>query len=83
MTTMAIWIFSQRGNRVEMYRNNSDGIFSDVSDQTFIPSERPGARDAGFGDFDDDGDIDLLITNDGSGCTLYTNLRQGKAAGVD
>ena len=66
------------GNRVEMYRNNGDGVFSDVSDQTFIPSERPSARDAGLGDFDDDGDIDLLIVNDGGGCTLYTNLRQGK-----
>ena len=66
------------GNRVEMYRNNGDGVFSNVSNQPFIPSERPGARDAGLGDFDDDGDIDLLITNDGSGCTLYTNLRQGK-----
>ena len=66
------------GNRVEMYRNNGDGIFSDVSDQTFIPSERPGARDAELGDFDDDGDIDLLIVNDRKGCTLYTNLRQGK-----
>ena len=32
------------GNRVEMYRNNGDGIFSDVSDQTFIPSERPSAQ---------------------------------------
>ena len=65
-------------NRTEMYRNNGDGVFSDVGDQTFIPSERPGARDAGLSDFDDDGDIDLLIVNDGKGCTLYTNLRQGK-----
>ena len=65
-------------DRVKMYRNNGDGILSNVSDQTFVPSERSGARDAGFGDFDDDGDIDLLIVNDGSGCTLYTNLRQGK-----
>ena len=65
-------------NRVEMYRNSRDGVFSDVGDQTFIPSERSGARDAGLGDFDDDGDIDLLIVNDGKGCTLYTNLRQGK-----
>ncbi len=65
-------------DQVEMYRNNGDGVFSDVGDQTFIPSERSSARDAALGDFDDDGDIDLLIVNDGSGCTLYTNLRQGK-----
>ena len=65
-------------DRVEMYRNNGDGVFSDVSDQTFIPPERSGARDAALGDFDDDGDIDLFIVNNGQGCTLYTNLRQGK-----
>ena len=65
-------------DQVEMYRNNGDGVLSDVSDQTFIPSERPSAWDVALGDFDDDGDIDLLIVNDGKGCTLYTNLRQGK-----
>lgn len=65
-------------DQVEMYRNNGDGVLSDVGDQTFIPSERPSTRDAALGDFDDDGDIDLLIVNDGKGCTLYTNLRQGK-----
>ena len=65
-------------NQVEMYRNSGDGVLSDVGDQIFIPSERPSARDAALGDFDDDGDIDLLIVNDGRGCTLYTNLRQGK-----
>ena len=66
------------GNRVEMYRNSADGAFSDVSDQTFIPSKQPGARDAALADFDDDGDIDLFIVNDATGCTLFTNLRQGK-----
>ena len=70
------------GNRVEMYRNNGDGVFNDVSDQTFIPTERPSARDAGFGDLDDDGDIDLLIVNEEKGCRLYTNLRQGKMAAL-
>ncbi len=69
-------------DRVEMYRNNADGVFSDVGDQTFLPPERPGARDAALGDFDDDGDIDLLIVNDREGCTLYTNLRQGKMAAL-
>lgn len=66
------------GNRVAMYRNNADGVFSDVSDQTFIPSEQPSAREVALADFDDDGDIDLFIVNDGMGSTLFTNLRQGK-----
>ena len=66
------------GARVEMYRNSGDGVFSDVSDQTFIPSKQPGAQDAALADFDDDGDIDLFIVNDVTGCTLFTNLRQGK-----
>jgi tetratricopeptide (TPR) repeat protein len=66
------------GDRVKMYRNNADGVFSDVSDQTFLPSESPSVRDAGLADFDDDGDIDLFIVNDAMGCTLFTNLRQGK-----
>ena len=70
-------LFTTAG-RMEMYRNNADGVFSDVGDQTFNPSEHPDARDAALGDFDDDGDMDLFIVNDGDGCALYTNLRQGK-----
>ncbi len=69
-------------HRLKMYRSNAEGVFSDVSDQTFIPPKRPGARDAALGDFDDDGDTDLLIANDDNGCTLYTNLRQGKLAAL-
>ena len=70
------------GDRVKMYRNNADGVFSDVSDQTFIPSEPLGARAAALADFDDDGDIDLFTVNDTIGCTLFTNLRQGKMQAV-
>ena len=70
------------GDRVEMDRNNSDGTFSDVGDQTFLPSDRPGARGAAFGDFDDDGDTDIFVINDQTGCTLYTNLRQGRMQSI-
>ncbi|MBI1928974.1 VCBS repeat-containing protein, partial [Candidatus Poribacteria bacterium] len=41
-----------------------------------------GASDAVFGDFDDDGDIDLFVINSKNGCTLYTNLRQGKMQAI-
>ena len=75
-------LFLANRDRVEMYRNNADGTFSDVGDQTFLPSNRPGAINAAFGDFDDDGDIDLFVVNRGSGCTLYTNLRQGRMRAI-
>ena len=35
-----------------------------------------------FGDFDDDGDIDLIIVHGKAGCTLYDNQRQGRMKAV-
>ena len=69
-----------RGVTVE--RNNGDGEFTDVTDQTFVPSEPPYGVDAGFGDFDDDGDIDLVIVHSTAGCTIYDNQRQGRMKAV-
>lgn len=65
-----------------MHRNNSDGSFTDVTLQTFLPPETQGGLDAAFGDFDDDGDVDIFAVNGASGTTLYTNLRQGKLRAV-
>ena len=61
-----------------LYRNNGDGTFTDVS-------ERAGVADArglyGFGaawfDFDDDGRLDLLVTNDSTPNYLYHNKGDG------
>lgn len=63
-------------------RNNGDGSFTDVTHQTFLPPVPQGGLDVSFGDFDDDGDVDVLVVNRGSGCTLYSNLRQGKMRAV-
>ena len=65
-----------------MQRNNGDGSFTDVTHQTFLPSEPQSGLDAAFGDFDDDGDVDVIVVNRATGCTLYTNLRQGKMRAV-
>ena len=34
-----------------------------------------------FGDYDDDGDIDLALANDTAPVSLYTNLERGKIQG--
>jgi enediyne biosynthesis protein E4 len=69
-----------------LYRNNGDGTFTDVT-------ERAGVGDRGmgmgcvFGDYDNDGDLDLYITNYGAN-VLYQNRGNGtftdvtKQAGV-
>ena len=63
---------------IDVHRNNADNTFTDVTHQTFLPSEPLTGIDAAFGDFDDDGDIDLFIVNSTAGCTLYDNQRQGR-----
>jgi hypothetical protein len=60
-----------------MFRNNGDGTFVDNTEKSGISVKDTGSRDAAFGDFDDDGDIDFLVVSENSGVTLYSNQRQG------
>jgi len=62
----------------QLFRNNTDGTYSELSSQTGLAGGNYKSRDACFGDFDDDGDIDLFVVNEDAGNTLYTNLRGGK-----
>ena len=81
-------LFSGR-SATTMYRNNGDGTFTDVGEQTFVTTDI-GDVSAGQGfptealsaDFDDDGDIDIFVTHSETGCTLYDNLRQGRLRAV-
>ena len=60
-----------------LYRNNLDGSFTEIAEQAGLngPPEN-NIYDIDFGDFDDDGDLDLLLSGT-HGITLYTNSRQG------
>ncbi|MBI2150146.1 MAG: CRTAC1 family protein [Acidobacteria bacterium] len=58
----------------ELYRNLGNGRFGEISGRVagdlFTP--RP-ARGAAFGDYDNDGDIDVLVVNSNSRPSLYQN----------
>ena len=57
-----------------LYRNNGDGTFSDVSEMTGITAlpTRVG-RGATFGDYDNDGDVDIFIVNNHAAPILLRN----------
>ena len=58
-------------------RNNGDGTFDDQTDKMGLSENNINSRDAAFGDFDDDGDIDLVVVSQNAGPMLYSNQRQG------
>ncbi len=57
-----------------LYRNDGDGSFSDVSEITGITAlpTRVG-RGATFGDYDNDGDVDIFVVNNHAPPTLLRN----------
>ncbi|PWT91349.1 MAG: hypothetical protein C5B54_05485, partial [Acidobacteria bacterium] len=63
-----IFLYGEKGNAA--YRNNGDGTFTEVTAKMQLSGS---STHTGFGDFDEDGDLDLI-----SGNKLLTNLRQGR-----
>ncbi|HKJ66374.1 MAG TPA: FG-GAP-like repeat-containing protein, partial [bacterium] len=58
-----------------LFRNNLDGTFRNVAKEVGVAGPAEESLDAGYGDFDDDGDLDIFLSNQ-TGSRLYTNLRQ-------
>ena len=48
-------------NGVVLYRNNGDGTFTDVTKQTGLDKDSGWATGAAFGDYDNDGWVDLFV----------------------
>lgn len=71
-------IFETRSNANKMFRNNGDGTFTEQASKMGLAGEEGSySNDAAFGDFDDDGDIDLFVVNKNANNILYENQRQG------
>jgi hypothetical protein len=72
-----------KGAPDNLYRNKGDGTFSDVSKKAGVgdPERRYGLT-AIWTDFDNDGNLDLFVTNDGQANYLYQNDGAGEFTDV-
>ncbi len=64
-------------NRCRLYRNQGNGTFKNVADLAGVTNERC-AKGSAWGDYDDDGRLDLFVSNMGQECRLYHNEGNGK-----
>ncbi|MCZ6697351.1 MAG: CRTAC1 family protein [Planctomycetota bacterium] len=59
----------------QLYRNNGDGTFTDIAPQAGVTNDRY-CKGAAAGDFDNDGDVDLYLSNLGPN-RMYRNNGDG------
>jgi hypothetical protein len=57
-----------------LYRNNGDGTFTDVSEQTGIAAHMGKGMSVSFADYDGDGFMDAFVANDTTQNFLFHNL---------
>jgi VCBS repeat protein/ASPIC/UnbV protein len=69
-----------RGHPSQLFRNNGDGTFTDVAARAGVVNDRF-AKGAAWGDYDNDGDPDLYVSNIGPN-RLYRNNGDGTFADV-
>ena len=65
-----------------LLRNNGNGSFENVAGTSGLSETGKNTVDACFGDFDDDGDLDLFLANENGPYSLMDNVRQGKFENV-
>jgi enediyne biosynthesis protein E4 len=66
-----------KGSRDNLYHNNRNGTFTDVSKKAGILDENGFGLTTIWSDFDNDGKLDLFVTNDGQPNDLYHGTGKG------
>jgi len=61
-----LFVINDRVYKNSLYRNNGDGTFTDVSEEAGIQLGGQDPMTATVGDFDNDGDMDIYMTNTSS-----------------
>lgn len=62
----------------EFYRNNGDETFTENAAGMGLAINNASTIDLEFGDFDQDGDLDIIVLNSQGGLQLFDNLRHSK-----
>jgi len=70
-------MFLGNQNSTRIFQNNGDRTFKEKTNDMTMGDPYSGCRDAVFGDFDDDGDVDLVMIEEHGLPKLYFNLRDG------
>ena len=65
-------------NRNALYRNNGDGTFTDVTADSGIGAHEGAGMGTVCGDYDNDGDTDIIVGNDDWGNSLFRNDGAGR-----
>jgi enediyne biosynthesis protein E4 len=71
-----------KGESARLYRNRGDGTFEDVTQHSGLQDPTSKALGIALLDYDDDGWLDLLVTNDTQPNKLYRNNHNGTFSDV-